>query len=262
MPAVIAIATAPQTTTRSVAGRRGAPPSRAPGSPSSPRAKRHGHGRDPRAAPAHGDRQQRQDRAGRERQRRRPRGLQRPGEPLLGEAELVARVRLERAVARERLRDLGGQPGAGRAARRSRRARAARPRGSLRSSRSSRRRSACSASRCELTDTYSPGGHRQRAGDQPGDPRRDDRRADAPGRRDAEHEARGRHDAVVGAEHGGAQPVGPVAEVDLPAQAGRACCHPRDGNGGSEAAQARETRDVIGDRHGSRRAPRVAMLAA
>ena len=40
-------------------------------------------------------------------------------------------------------------------------------------------------------------------------------RARRAGRGDAEHEARGRHDAVVGAEHRGAQPVGPVAEVDL-----------------------------------------------
>lgn len=38
MPAVVAIATAPHTMTRTVARRRGAPPSRAPMSPSSPSA--------------------------------------------------------------------------------------------------------------------------------------------------------------------------------------------------------------------------------
>ena len=50
MPAVTAIAMAPQTTTRTVARTRGAPPSRAPRSPSSPeREERHDHGHATRA---------------------------------------------------------------------------------------------------------------------------------------------------------------------------------------------------------------------
>ena len=101
MLAVIAIATAPQATTRTVARRRGAPPSRAPRPPSSPSAS--SVTTTVTAARAarrrHGDGQQRQRRTGRERQRRRPRGLERPGQPPLVEAQLVAGMRLQRAAA-------------------------------------------------------------------------------------------------------------------------------------------------------------------
>jgi hypothetical protein len=52
---------------------------------------------------------QRQCRADRERHGRRPRGLQRPREPLLVEPELVAQVRRERAALRQRPGDFGGE---------------------------------------------------------------------------------------------------------------------------------------------------------
>ena len=104
IPAVTAIATAPQATTRTVARRRGAPPSRAPRSPSSARATSVTATVDADARPRRRQRggQQRQRRARRERQRRRPRGLQRARQALLVEPELVAGVRLQRAAARER----------------------------------------------------------------------------------------------------------------------------------------------------------------
>ena len=159
MPRVIAIAIAPQATTRTVAARRGAPPSRAPRSPrSAERQQRHGHGHaDPRRCRRRRDGGQRQRRARRERQRRRPRGLERaapaaarPGPARRGRAPPARRG--ARATAPPRR----PAPAAGRAARRSAASSRSSPCGSRRSSRSSRRRSACSASRCELTETYSP----------------------------------------------------------------------------------------------------------
>ena len=83
------------------------------------------------------------------------------------------------------------------------------------SSRFSRSRSAFSVSACECTDTYSPGGHRQRAGEQPGDAGDEDAGVRGVGRRDAEHQAGGRDDAVVGAEHRGAQPADAIGAMAL-----------------------------------------------
>jgi hypothetical protein len=70
------------------------------------------------------------------------------------------------------------------------------------------------------------GRHREGSGDQAGDAGGDDRGARRARCGHPEHEARGRHDAVVGAQHGGPQPVGAVAEMDLPAESRRARCHP------------------------------------
>ena len=56
------------------------------------------------------------------------------------------------------------------------------------------------------------GGHAQRARRQPGHAGDQDRAAVAGRAGDAHHDARGRDDAVVGAEHAGAQPVEPVVE--------------------------------------------------
>ena len=106
--------------------------------------------------PGSRDGQQRQGRAGRERHCRRPRGLKRPRQP----PRVEARARLAACACSAPWRDsvtatsvasAGGRP----RARRPRPARAAPP-GVARSSRSSRRMSARSASRCELTETYSP----------------------------------------------------------------------------------------------------------
>ena len=98
--------------------------------------------------------------------------------------------------------------------------------------------SARSASRCELTDTYSPAAIDSAPATSPAIPAVTIAAPDAPGRGDAEHEARRRHDAVVGAEHRGAQPVGAVAEVDLGVQAAADTARPYGAMGGTPASSA------------------------
>ena len=60
-----------------------------------------------------------------------------------------------------------------------------------------------------------PGGHAERARGQPGHARDQDRAAVAGRPGDAHHDARGRDDAVVGAEHAGPEPVEPVVQPTL-----------------------------------------------
>src|SRR5689334_1751164 len=62
-----------------------------------------------------------------------------------------------------------------------------------------------------------PGGHRGGAGHKPRDARRHDRGAARIGSGNTDDDRRHRDDAVVRAEHGGAQPPGAMAEVALPA---------------------------------------------
>jgi hypothetical protein len=57
------------------------------------------------------------------------------------------------------------------------------------------------------------GGHRHRAGHQAGHAGDQHRLAAAVGRGHPEHQAGGGHDAVVGAEHGGAQPADSTGAV-------------------------------------------------
>ena len=115
IPAVTPIATAPQTSTLDVARSRGAPPSRAPVSPSRARAIR--GDRAPQAPlagsgePDGGERQG--NRPDRERQRRSPCRLQRVCPALFVEAELVACVGDERVAAGQRDRDFVGEGPAG-----------------------------------------------------------------------------------------------------------------------------------------------------
>jgi transposase len=146
-------------------------------------------------------------------------------QPLLVEAKLVTGVRLERAAPRQRTRHLARQ--------RRRQAPTLIDPGEL------EQLAVRVAAKLGLlqpdvgllgvaprADRHAlAGGHRQRPGHRPGDPGRHDRgarRARRAGRSHAEHEARGRHDAVVGAQHGGPQPVGAVAEMDLRADRRRA----------------------------------------
>ena len=114
MPAVAAIASAPQNVTRAAATATGAPPARAAMAPSDAKntsavagtatsARLHGHER--------GD-EERQQRAASEARGRGAGRLQRPRDREVGDAELVARVRAERVVRRQLvgdlLRELGG----------------------------------------------------------------------------------------------------------------------------------------------------------
>ena len=249
MPAVIAIAMAPQTTTRTVARPRGAPPRRAPRSPSSAeRDQRHGHGRR-RPAPT----------------------------PASARRRAAAAPRRPRTTAPTPTRPGTAAPAAARRgpARRGACASSAprRDRASATSLGQRRRQAPLLVDPGELAQLalrvaaqlallqadvgllgvalradrhVLAGGHRQRAGHQPGDPGGDDRGARRAGRGHAEHEARGRHDAVVGAEHGGAQPVGAVAEVDLGSRPALALTRraplPRPGARARRAARRRPCR--------------------
>ena len=217
MPAVIAIATAPQDTTRTAAARRGAPPSRAPTSPSSPSAISVTTTVVPSRTPAGVTATAKS-------------GSVAPAanesadvhaawngraEPCLVEAQLVAGVRPQRAAARQRRRHLARQ--------RRREAPFLIDPGELAKLAG---RVPAKLARLEAhvgllgvplrADRHIlAGGHRERSRHQPGDPRDDDRRARRARRRHPQHEARGRQDAVVGAEHASAQPVGTMAEMDF-----------------------------------------------
>lgn len=60
-----------------------------------------------------------------------------------------------------------------------------------------------------------PDSHRQSAGHKPGDAGEHERAQALGAAADAEHQRRGRHEAVVGAEDGGAEPGGAVGVVDV-----------------------------------------------
>ena len=215
MPAVTAIATAPQATTRTVARRRGAPPSRAPMSPSSASAisvtRRPRRPAPPPASP------RRPAAAAPHPPRTTAPTSTRPGTaapPLLFEAQLVARMRPQRAAARQGLRHLARQ-------RRGQAPLLVDP-GEL-SQLAIRVAAKLALLQADVgllgvalrADRHVlAGGHRQRPGHQPGDPGGDDRSTRRAGSGHAEHEARGRQDAVVGAKHRGPQPVRSVAEVN------------------------------------------------
>ena len=217
MPAVTAIAAAPQARTRTIARRGGAPPSRAPTSPSSPSASSVTTTVTPTRADAGVTATA-------------SNGSAAPAENESADVHAAWNGRARRASSR---------PSSSRAC-----ARSAPPRDSAvaTSLRQRRRQAPLLVDAGELAQLAGrvaaelarfqahvgplgvalradrhvlPGGHRQRACHQPGDARDDDRAARRAGRGHAEHEARGRHDAVVGAEHRGAQPVRAVAEMDL-----------------------------------------------
>ena len=159
-------------------------------------------------------------RADREARRRGERRLDRTRAERLGDAELVARVRAERVVGHELVGDLPGERGIEAARDVDRRQLAgARPRRRPRAPRARASRSALSVSACERTDTYSPAAIDMAPGDQAGDA--GDQHAAVRRVRggDAEHEARRGHDAVVGAEHRGAQPADAVRAMPLLARA-------------------------------------------
>ena len=102
-------------------------------------------------------------------------------------------------------------PARARAARRSPPARAARLRRRSRAPRARASRSARLGVGLRADRDVLARGHRHRARDQPGDAGDQHRCARPLGRGDAEDQARGRDDAVVGAEHRGAQPADAVA---------------------------------------------------
>ena len=81
--------------------------------------------------------------------------------------------------------------------------------------------SACSASRCELTDVYSPMAIDSAPATSAATPASTTVWCEALGRGDGDHQAGHRDDAVVGPEHGGAQPPAAVAEVTFGMQNGR-----------------------------------------
>ena len=206
--------------TRAAARRSGAPPRRAPTAPSTASDdQRHDDG--PRASRAASGRARIATRGigGAERERRPP-TTTRPGTGrAMRSSSMPSSSRAWTASAspavsssRHPARQLGPRPAGpvdrGRAPR-------ARPRGRppARAARGRGRRA--SASRWELTDTYSPAAIERRPGHEPRDARGGDRPHRGVRRRDAQHEARGRQDAVVRAEHRGAQPSAAVAEMAL-----------------------------------------------
>ena len=108
MAAVIAIASAPQNVTRSAPAAIGAPPARA-ATPPSTASDTSDDARDQRDGVrrgASGRDRERQRGAGREASGRGERGLDRPRALRRRDAELVARVRAERVVLHELVRDL------------------------------------------------------------------------------------------------------------------------------------------------------------
>ena len=151
---------------------------------------------------------------------RRERGLHRTRGSRARHAQLVACVCPERVVRHQLLRDLGGevrrQP-AFDVDRRQLLPLGLRLRGELAAL---AREVGLLGVRLRAHRHVLAGGHRQCAGDEPGDARDQQRGPLRRGRRDADHQARDRDDAVVGAEDGGAQPADVVCAVSLAMLAG------------------------------------------
>ena len=135
------------------------------------------------------------------------------------EPELVAGVRAERVVRHQLVGDvLGQRRRRGRGRRRSPASSSRSKTGSAARCSRSMSRSASSTSTCELTETYSPAAIDIAPATRPATPAT---RIWAPVglcRGDADDQARRRHDAVVGAEHGGAQPADALAAMALARQ--------------------------------------------
>ena len=218
MPAVRAMANAPQNVTRAVARRTFAPPALAPIAPRRARKPKRcgGHDRDKRAGGRHQHHEQRHGRADRECRGRRQRGLHGRGGGDLRNPKLIARVRAQ-GIFRHQL--LGNLP-------RQRLIDAAldvdfgefldvQTRRSRFNSLRSRARSACSVSDCELTDTYSPAAIDMAPATSPATPGDQDIVLRGRCRRNADDQACGRDDAIVGAEDRGPQPADPVDEMAL-----------------------------------------------
>ena len=216
--AVRAMASAPQNVTLIAALATDAPPVRAATAPSTPR------NSNELPATAHmsnvsGTRItiiSGSDGAHRERRGRRQR-LPAPGvrSRIVGDAELVARVRGQRVVRHQLVGDLRRQlRGPGRARRRWRHSRllGTGGGGELLALAGQIRRS---VSACELTDTYSPAAIDMAPATSPATPATRISARAAPGGRHADDEAGGRHDAVVGAEDGGAQPADSIGSVSF-----------------------------------------------
>ena len=208
MPAVRPMASAPQNVTRRVALTTSAPPARAPMAPSSARkASEAKKRRRPTGTPEQHHHRQRQRSADRKRRRRRERGQHRARR---GDSEMPSSSRACAPSASFAIscRRPGAQARArGHARRRSARVPRAPVRAGVASSALSRARSACSVSACELTETYSPAAIDMAPGNQAGNAshRMYERRCRC--RRHADDQAGGRDNAVIGAEHGGAQPA-------------------------------------------------------
>ena len=221
--AASAIASPLPTTTRTAARSGGAPPRRAPSTPSRASATSDATTTTAGMRAPDGtdddrdewDRGRHRERAGRHRGR-----LHRTGTPGLDDAELVAEVGGERVGAVELERDLTGERGIEAAAPVDRGelvelalglgvlfAPLARDVGPL--------GVALAAHRVVLA-----GGHRHRAGGHAREPGDDDRRPRRVGRRDTDQQRGDRHDAVAGAEHRGAQPAD--APVPVPFGVGTA----------------------------------------
>ncbi len=209
MPAVAAIASAPQNVTRAAAAPIVAPPARAAMAPSAARNTRAvaGTARAPSARARAPRRRAAAEAPQREARSRRRRGLQRSRNRAVRDAELVASVGAERVVRHEllghllrelliqapahvdahELAVLAGVVGLELLA-------LARQIGLL-------------AVGLRADRDVLAGRHRHRAGHRARDAGRQQAAVTRVGRRDADEQARRRHDAVVGAEHGGPQPA-------------------------------------------------------
>ncbi len=156
----------------------------------------------------------RQARPGGEGRRRRQRRLDRARRGDVADAEFVAGVGAERVLGHQLPRDLvGGRRRRRRAPDRSATVPGARTRAICSSSARSRARSACSVSDCELTETYSPAAIDIAPATSPAAPASMDLRLARRGGRDADDQAGGGDDAVIGAEHRGPKPADPLHQM-------------------------------------------------
>ena len=213
---------------RTVGRPNGAPPARAPAAPEGGQGDE-GHGGDDH--PAGGrptgqhDGHQGDQRADGERQRRDQVRLARSGQGLVGDAQLLGHVHGQDVALGQLDRHLVGQAGvealvdvdAGELAELAL--------GWSRSSPRSLAMSARSVSRCELTEPYSPTAIDTAPATRAATPAVNTARRGGVGGGHADDQRGGRDDAVVGAQHRGAQPPDPVAQVALGVRGGRGHGH-------------------------------------